>query len=163
MPEPHIIRLRGPWEFEPLARFVGGGGQIREETFGLPPAGRVRAPCDWGGLLGQDFAGRVRYARPFNCPTNLAPEERVWLAIDGVDARADVALNGQPIGEAHGYQATACFDITAALEPHNLLTIEVCMPSESLKDETCRPGRTGMGGGLIGEVRLEIRGVAPGA
>ena len=100
MAEPHIIRLRGPWELEPLARFVAGvGDEFREETHYLPPGGKVSVPGDWGELLGPDFIGRVRYTRRFNCPTNLASDERVWLALDGVDSRADVALNGRPIGQ----------------------------------------------------------------
>ena len=81
MPGPHIIRLRGPWELQALARFVPlGGGKHREETHDLPAAGKVTVPGDWGELLGADFVGRARYTRRFNCPTNLGPDERVWLA-----------------------------------------------------------------------------------
>jgi beta-galactosidase/beta-glucuronidase len=157
MSEPHIIRLRGPWELQPLARYVAAGDAgFREETGDLPPGGKVSVPGDWGELLGPDFIGRARYTRRFNCPTNLQAGERVWLALDGVDPRAEVALNGQPIGQAHGYQATTRFDITPALQEHNVLAVEVCMPGASFDDEGCRPGRAGRPGGLIGEVRLEI-------
>ncbi|MBI3840262.1 MAG: hypothetical protein HY288_20255 [Planctomycetia bacterium] len=159
MSEPYVIRLRGPWELRPLARYVATGEQqFREETRDLPPGGKVRVPGDWGEILGHDFIGRARYMRRFNCPTNLQPDQRVWLALDGVDPRADVILNGQPIGQALGYRATTRFDITAVLQPHNVLVVEVCMPIASLDDEVCRPGRAGLPGGLIGEVRLEIRG-----
>jgi hypothetical protein len=157
MSDPHIIRLRGPWELQPLARYVGGDDPLREETRDLPPGGKVSVPGDWGELLGPDFIGRARYTRRFNRPTNLQPDQRVWLALDGVDPRANVALNGRPIGQAQGYQATTRFDITAALQEHNVLAVEVCMPGASFADEGCRPGRAGLSGGLIGEVRLEIR------
>jgi beta-galactosidase/beta-glucuronidase len=157
MAESHVIRLRGPWELEPLARFVAGDdGAFREQTRDLPAGGKVTVPGDWGELLGRDFIGRVRYTRRFNRPTNLEPDERVWLALDGVDPRADIALNGRPIGQANGYQAALRFDITAALAEHNVLAVEVCMPGASLDDAGCRPGRVGLPGGLIGEVRLEI-------
>ena len=163
MATPHVIRLRGPWELEPLARYVAGGGEVfREETRNLPPGGKVSVPGDWGELLGRDFIGRARYTRRFNRPTNLGPDERVWLALDGVDPQADVALNGRPIGQANGYQTIARFDITAALGEHNVLAVEVCMPATSLNDEGCRPGRAGQPGGLIGEVRLEIGRSHPG-
>jgi hypothetical protein len=156
MADPHIIRLRGPWELEPLARYVAGGDPLCEETRDLPAGGRVSVPGDWGELLGTDFIGRVRYTRRFNCPTNLGHGQRVWLALDGADPRADVVLNGRPIGQVDGYQATTRFDITAAIQPHNGLTVEVCMPGAVFHDDACRPGRAGQPGGLIGEVRLEI-------
>ena len=50
---PHRIRLRGPWECEPLARAEGA-------DMPLPPPCRMTMPCRWsaGGLA--EFAGRVR-------------------------------------------------------------------------------------------------------
>ena len=47
---PHRIRLRGPWECEPLAR--AGGGP-------LPPPCRITMPCRWGEAGLADFAGRL--------------------------------------------------------------------------------------------------------
>ncbi len=144
----HVIRLRGPWELEPVARF-GGCGE-------LPAGGRTRVPGDWGELLGDDFAGRVRYTRRFNRPTNLEPDERVWLVVAAVDHQARLALNGQPFAELSTGAAAARDDITPLLRLHNVLEIEVTLPAETYHDRTARGDRAGKPGGLVGEVRLEI-------
>src|SRR5262245_97069 len=63
---PHRIRLRGPWECQPLA--PDG-----------PPPRRVTLPCRWAdGGLG-DFRGPVRFRRRFGYPGRLDAHERVWL------------------------------------------------------------------------------------
>lgn len=165
MPYPHIFRLRGPWQYTPLARFDFGP---------LPPPGRVELPTDWGATLGNEFQGRVRYERSFNAPSNLDPHERVWLVIDGADARADVSLNGQSLGTVAGYALSSEWDITEKIGPRNTLSIEVELPgAESQVQGTFtnsalraphsaldRPGREALPGGPIGQVRLEIRSSA---
>jgi hypothetical protein len=186
MPYPHVIRLRGPWEYEPLARrsplAPGGRGAGREgEIFAdLPPPGRINLPADWSGTLGAGFRGRVRYRRRFNRPTGLEPGERVWLVIDGVDARGQYAMNGQPLSWIDGYALPAECDVTELLAASNVLEIDVELgsaeptvssrwpqqqtveateePAANLPVPTdLRPGRERLAGGPIGEVRLEIR------
>lgn len=147
MPLCHVIRLAGPWELDPLARFVPSGPTtFREETHDLPPGGKTQVPGDWTAALGDDFRGRVRYTRRFNCPTNLDASERVWLVCDGVAGTAQIALNGQPIFALKASGRAGSCDVTPHLLPHNALTVEVSAP----------PG--GPAGGITGEVRLEIRG-----
>jgi beta-galactosidase/beta-glucuronidase len=156
MSEPHIIRLRGPWQLRPLVRFVTGGeGEHREEPLDAPPC-RVSVPGDWTDALGCDFLGRARYTRPFNRPTNLEPHERVWLVLEGVDLQGSVLLNGLLLGSAAGCQTAVRFDITMALTLHNLLEVDVTMTAAALPDPSVRPARAGLAGGLTGEVRLEI-------
>jgi beta-galactosidase/beta-glucuronidase len=159
MPDTHVIRLRGPWEYEPLARtFVAADGTRRESTDELPPAGRVHLPSDWGASLGAEFRGRVRYSRRFGLPTNLESHEQVWLVVDGVDYFGTVALNGHALGEAIGFQSSREFDIRSFLVERNLLTLDVDLPLyEGGAAAPQRPGRDGLPGGLIGEIRLEIR------
>lgn len=161
---PHRIRLRGPWELELLARYVAAGQGVAaaaEVAEGLPPATRVDVPGDWGRLLGAEFRGRVRYRRAFHAPP-LSEGEAVWLVVDGVDALGSAALNGEPLGPIPGYAAPAQFDITQRVRPYNLLAIEVKMPPAADEQAgTLRPGRAGMPGGLIGEVRLEVRRAEP--
>ena len=69
---PHRIRLRGPWDCEPLARLAPGASDGA-----LPPPGRMTLPCRWaeGGLT--DFAGRVRFRRRFGYPGRIDAHERV--------------------------------------------------------------------------------------
>ncbi|HEX3997128.1 MAG TPA: hypothetical protein VHX65_01090 [Pirellulales bacterium] len=160
MSDTHIIRLRGPWEYEPLARVgMAADGTRHEGRDRLPPAGRVHLPADWGAILGVDFRGRVRYTRRFGLPTNLEPHEQVWLVVEGVDYFADMSLNGTPLGKVVGYQQPREFDIRRLLAERNLLTLDVELPQlEDVQTVSLdRPGREHLPGGPIGEIRLEIR------
>jgi len=158
MAGPHVIRLRGPWEYEPLARLVpNADGTQREETHDLPPAGRSEMPADWGATLGVDFRGRVRYIRRFGCPTGLGPRERVWLVFEGADATAVARLNERPLVEICGLGSATRIDVTDLLAQRNLLVVDVELPPlDAAAERAARPGREGLPGGLIGEVRLEI-------
>jgi hypothetical protein len=154
----HVIRLRGPWEYRPLARTVPlADGSRRCEPGDLPAPGRITMPADWGPTLGPDFRGRVSYCRRFGCPTGLGAGDRVELVIDRVDAFGCALLNGRPLGEIAAGGQIWRGDITARLMPRNELVIEVELPY--LTEESpplARLGRDRLPGGLIGEVRLEI-------
>jgi hypothetical protein len=155
----HIIRLRGPWDYEPLARvWIGEGDARRESVETLPAGGRIQVPSDWGATLGTAFRGRVRYARRFVLPTNLDPHERVWVVVEGVDYYGAVSLNATPLGRIVGYSHSVEFDVTELLLPRNVLALEVELPQYETGTATPeRPGRESFPGGPIGEVRLEIR------
>jgi beta-galactosidase/beta-glucuronidase len=114
-------------------------------------------PADGGAAPGADFRGRVSYRRRFGRPTGLDAADRVELVIDCVGAFGCVALNGQELGEiAAGGSPWRC-DITARLQPRNELAIEVELPQLAADGPSLvRPGRDGLPGGLIGEVRLEM-------
>jgi beta-galactosidase/beta-glucuronidase len=132
----HTIRLRGPWEYEPL-ECAGGEGS-------LPPNGKVTMPCDWGASLGSDFRGTVQYRRIFHTPTGLDLGEQVWLAFDAVRSEAAVTLNGQPVGDFSTADCPARYNITAILtDDANLLEVRVTHLGEQ-------------SGGIVGDVRLEI-------
>jgi beta-galactosidase/beta-glucuronidase len=155
MPYPHSIRLRGPWQFEPLARSQAApDGQIVEHCDDLPPAGRSTVPCDWGTVLGTDFRGRVGYRRSFNAPATLDPHERLWLVVEGADARGGVWVNGAGLGDVPGYAVWSAFDVTSLVGPRNEIRLEVDLPAGAA---ALRPGRENLAGGPIGEVRLEVR------
>ncbi len=134
---PHRIRLRGPWDCEPLAREDAG-----------PPAAPVRVtmPCPWrdSGLAGA--AGRVRCRRRFGYPGRIDADERVWLTFAGFSATADVALNGHALGRRTRADCPCAFDVTSLLQPRNELVVTI----ESSTDDD----------GLWGEVALEIRRTA---
>jgi len=152
MSQPHVIRLRGPWTCEPIAANRSAGQHASPET-NLPVSGKADGP-DWTKTLGANFRGRVRFTRPFNCPTNIGPDERVRLACDGADARATLTLNGDIVLELDGSLARSC-DITDALKTHNVLVAEVELRPDG--EEPHRPvDRHGLGGGILGDVRLEI-------
>ena len=131
----HAIRLRGPWEYEPLE----GVGDAP-----LQPAGKVKMPCDWSGTLGGAFRGTVLFKRIFHTPTGLDLDEQVWLVFTAIRGQADVRLNGQPIGQFSTDDCPARYNITSLLtDDANTLTVQV----EHTGDQP---------GGLVGDVRLEI-------
>jgi beta-galactosidase/beta-glucuronidase len=157
MPQPHIIRLRGPWELQPLARWqVADDGTLAEIADPLPPGGRLAMPSDWSKLLGPDFHGRVRHLRRFARPTGLDSGERVWLVCDGAADAATIALNGAPLGAIPGTNQPTRFDVTERLLPRNELVIDVDFPSAKTAQQT--PTTETNCGGLTGEVQLEIFG-----
>lgn len=141
---PHRIRLRGPWECEPLARAEKqAGGRIAMVARALPPPCRMLLPCRWGeGGLG-DFAGRVRFRRRFGVPRQLDSYETVWLTLAGVDAVALVTLNGQFLGRHERPAEAFEFEVTGLLRARNELVVDVEAPAGN--------------GGLWGEVALEVR------
>lgn len=132
MPYPHRIRLRGPWECEPLT----GAGP-------LPLSCRMILPCRWSeGGLG-DFAGRVRFRRRFGYPGRIDDYERVWLTFAGIEGAAEVWLNGQFLGEHEGSLGPFEHEVTSLLSARNELVVEV--------------EAEGGDGGLWGEVAMEVR------
>lgn len=134
----HRIKLKGPWEFQPLPEFPA------DCAAKVPDRGTVKFPAAWQDFLG-DFRGQTRFLRQFNRPTNLEVHERVDLVLDGVGGHAVIRLNQQAVGEIAAAAGTGRFDITALLRPHNLLEIDVEWTGQS----------TGPGG-LWAPVALEI-------
>lgn len=139
---PHRIRLRGPWDYEPLfSKQAQTEGQT--ESSALPGPGRMTIPSRWkeGGL--GEFSGSVRFRRRFGWPGRIDSHERVWLTFAGVHSLAKVWLNGQWIGEQLQGDVPFELEITGRLQERNELIVEV----ESKDGE----------GGLWGEVALEVR------
>jgi hypothetical protein len=126
---PHRIRLRGPWDYEPVSG-----------PDALPAPGRMTMPCRWkdGGLPG--FAGTVRFRRHFGYPGRIDDFERVWLTFAGLTGTAHIRLNGQHLGVLTDKAGE--FDFTSLLQKRNILEVEIHGPED---------------GGLWGEVALEIR------
>lgn len=176
----HVIRLRGPWDCQPLARvtLLAGGG-LRVERADLPPGATLVMPADWSAVLGSDFRGLVRLIRRFATPTGIDGSTRVWLAIDNVDWQARVSLNNRDLGHIQLAGTTpslplalspslpllsspalpcpARFDITELLSSRNELIVEVLLPEVAAGVPPLpRAGRAGEPGGVIGLVRLEI-------
>ena len=171
MTYPHVIRLRGPWECEPLTRVdpasssplapggrgAGGEGEIPS---GLPPPGRVNPPADRRDSQGAGFRGLVRYRRRFNRPTNLDPTERVWLVIEQAIGRGQYSLNGQPLGTIGADARSASSDITSLLALRNVLEIDFELPDRTAGHPLTpnpSPARGEGDNALPGDVRLEVR------
>jgi hypothetical protein len=96
----HRIHLRGPWQLEPAD--------------GSPPV-TIRIPLEPDALA--HLHGPARLIRRFNRPTNLSPNERVFVVLEGWETAARVSVNGVELGET--------LDATDALRVHNVLTVDV--------------------------------------
>ena len=96
----HRIHLRGPWQLEP------GDGS--------PPL-PIRMPLEPDALA--KLHGPARLIRRFNRPTNLSPNERVFVVLEGWETAARVSVNDIELGES--------LNATDALRAHNVLTVDV--------------------------------------
>jgi len=152
----HTIRLRGPWQLEPLQRYVKRSrGGYDGPTSGLPPRDRWPMPSDWCEALGHDFLGVVRYSRKFNRATIVA-DDRVWLVVEPPRSCGLVRLNGKFLGYVRFGGDAGRFDITGLLEEHNRVDIDVEHPELDEAGNAADDGSEFVPGGLVGEVRLEI-------
>ena len=148
----HTIRLRGPWNFEAIARFVPqADGTYLPVVHDLPPSARATMPADWSASFGADFVGRVRYHRVFQTPTGLDSGERVFLVVEPPRTRGTVKLADRTLGIIHHGGPLGRYDITDQLEDHNRLEVIVEHPQFDQPEAHVQAP-----GGLVGEVRLEI-------
>lgn len=105
---PYRIRLRGPWEAEPL------------EPPG--PIHRVTLPARFGEC-GLGECRRVLFRRRFGRPRSLDEHERIWLIGERVSGRAIIRLNGRLIGEIDN--AAFQFPVTEVIGERNELAFEL--------------------------------------
>ena len=116
---PHRIRLRGPWNCEPIAQ------RGNESAKPLPAACLLTMPCRWCDSLLREFTGRVRFRRAFGYPGRIDVYERVWLTLTGLAGAAEMALNGTPLTGGVEVGATREFDVTRLLRSRNELVVEL--------------------------------------
>ena len=82
----------------------------------------------------------LQYSRSFELPEGFR-RDRVLLHIGAADQRADVFLNGKPVGSHRGGYEAFCVDITDALTDHNRLSI-FC--TDDLQDQSYPYGKQTM-------------------
>lgn len=154
----HVIRLRGPWQCEPLARTVlRADGSVEEVVGEIPPPGTLRMPSDWGPVCGSGFRGRVRFTRSFGRPTGLEATDQVQLVFAEIDGTADVSLGEHRLGGVEMGAGEASFEVRHLLAPRNRLVVVVELPAEQPGAPRLPRGpRTGLPGGIVGEVTLRI-------
>lgn len=153
----HSIRLRGPWQLEPICRYVPRkDGFFDAEVENLPAAATMKMPTDWSAAFGGDFLGRVRYVRTFHAPPGLVPEERVWLVVEPQRSLARVMMGDDVLGTVVATGPAQRFDITHRLESFNRVEIVVDHPALANGEIAEGAVDVSLPGGLVGEVRLEI-------
>ncbi len=147
----HRMHLKGPWFYEWLdgPHACGDGDEDAAIDSPLLNDSRVRMPSSMNDSFGK-VSGRIVFRRRFQRPTNLDDNERVHIAFDGIGGRADVAVNGHPLGSLKNNTETVSFDMTDLLEPSNELTVDLIISW----GEDQKPG------GLYEPVAIEIH-IAP--
>lgn len=114
-PEPnHIIRLAGPWKFSIL---TDNPSKHVETTIQLPAQIAEPLPPDTHSVI---------LRRRFGCPTNLS-NEQVLLCIEGLFDSSKVRVNRRDVPPERLLLLRPhwnAVDLTAHLEPNNLLEIE---------------------------------------
>jgi hypothetical protein len=142
---PHRIRLRGPWEIEPLALLIyQGPGQFAWRKHDLPPARIVNSPGLWKDYGLSDFVGIVRYRRHFGLPRKLDEHETIWITCAGVADSCIVWLNGERIANFAEPRLPFEVEVTGKLQDRNEIWLDIHYDHPN-------------GGGLCGDVALEIR------
>ena len=156
MAQRHRIHLRGPWECErlvPIDRLtvlpsddLRGSDLCDHETVPTSDSCRVTMPVEWRRLF-EGVSGRMRFRRRFGRPTNIGPNERLFVVFDGVGGMGNVWLGQRKLGHIDNRQSTARFELTGLLEARNELIVELSFDPEQSPDQP---------GGLWGPVAIEI-------
>ena len=118
---PHVIRLRGPWQF---CHETGNANDSVNNQ-------KTKLPCDVLQLLGTNESGHIRLSRRFGLPTNLEPDEHVELAIETVNVSAIVELNGKELDGIDPRSNASRFIVTDRLQSRNELAIVVALSPNS--------------------------------
>lgn len=87
----------------------------------------VDVPHTWNNVDGQDggndyWRGTCVYEKTFPRP-EFAPDQRVYLEFQGVNASAQVELNGSEVGSHDGGYSTFRWDVTDLLQAENRLAV----------------------------------------
>ena len=120
------INLNGFWDFH-----------VNYES-----QGQIRVPfCPESKLSGfgkhYDEGSLLQYSRSFTLPDGFK-QGRVLLHVGAADQRAEVFLNGKPVGSHQGGYAAFCMDITDVLTTNNRLSI-CCF--DNLEDQSFPYGK----------------------
>ncbi|MDO5378615.1 MAG: glycoside hydrolase family 2 TIM barrel-domain containing protein [Clostridia bacterium] len=88
----------------------------------------VNVPHTWNNIDGQDGGndykrGKCRYERAFSRPDFDAAGQEVWMEFDGVNASAQVTLNGRDVCVHDGGYSTFRAEVTSLLEEDNQLVV----------------------------------------
>ena len=93
-------------------------------------AQKVEIPHTWNAFDGQDggndyYRGTCRYEKTFSVPAFDRQTQRVYLEFAGVNASAQVCLNGTQVMTHDGGYSTFRADVTDELQEENILQVAV--------------------------------------
>ena len=93
------------------------------------------------------------YRKSFPCPEGWNrddADDRVRLQFDGINWKADIVLNGAPVGRIEGAFTDASFDITSLLQDENRLEVTVYPPAHPGMTKQNTLERCATNGGILG-------------
>lgn len=104
----HRIRLREPWRHFPA-----------ESELKCGQAGKLDV------LYGRQLRAeeKIEWRRRFNCPSGLAPEQRIWVVVENRSRSIAVYLNGRHLGQTPAGAEAVRFEVTGLLDLHNEITL----------------------------------------
>lgn len=121
-------------------------------------AERVNLPHTWNGQDGQDggddyYRGSCYYERKFERP-QMEADDQVYLEFMGVNAVAEVSVNGFPAGKHEGGYSAFRFNITGLLKEENVLEVV----ADNGKNERVYPQKADFTfyGGIYRDVNLVV-------
>ena len=119
----------------------------------------VDIPHTWNAIDGQDggddyWRGTCHYRKDFAMPVYDADTQRVYLQFEGVNASAEVTLNGKVVMTHDGGYSTFRADITDYLQAENQLSVAV----DNSKNDRVYPQKADFTfyGGIYRDVKLII-------
>jgi len=150
------LRLaRGHWRLQRASLVAGDGSAISRAGFDdkewmvatVPGTGLTSylndeaiANPDFGEnqytISDSYFCADFWYRDEFVAPAASGKDDHVWLHLDGINWKADVYMNGEPIGSIDGAFHRAEFDVTRVILPGKLNSLAV------LVKQTDHPGGT---------------------
>ena len=114
-------------------------------------------PHTWNAIDGQDGGDDYRrgtciYKKVFLCPEFARENQRIYLEFQGVNASAEVTLNGKCVMTHHGGYSTFRADVTDILQEENHLEVAV----DNSKNDRVYPQKADFTfyGGIYRDVKL---------
>ena len=122
MPQPHVIRLRGPWLCWP--------DSSRQATEASAVTIDFRDEDGLSPFHGASSEAQLRLERRFHRPTGLTDTTSVQLVIKSFSGEMTLTLNSEPLGSVDAGRNE--FQVADQLQPANRLRIE--LPAAAIGD-----------------------------
>jgi hypothetical protein len=129
------VELNGTWEFkldlqdQGLASRWAEGASAFDRTIVVPGAWQAQGVGEPRGTLRHDYAGPAWYRRTVAVPAAWRGKS-ITLRIGGAHRETTLFVNGQRIGEHHGFSAPFAFDVSQAIRPggENVIVLRIANP-----------------------------------
>jgi len=133
----YVIQLRSPWELISAPTSTPQAGSVPR---------RIIIPIDLRSHFSGETPETVTISRRFHPPRTLDPGEKVFCRLNEIHGLIAIRLNGQSLNFDTAQTSMIEHDISALLQPNNLLELTFALAGDA--DE--RPV------GILGDVSLQF-------